>query len=157
MLAAKVTAVEVDAAILRLLRAVRVPAAAEVRAAAQAAVQAEAVRGVHRVQAGARVSVRGAERVIALDRVRAGISGVIRQGKAIAAVQEANTRLDRAAEATHRCLNRAKAPEALRDSLLIRQRLGRERKRLANLISQNIRIRKLHGCGMIRIGAGRRR
>ena len=151
---AKVTVVEVVAVILRLLHAARVSAAAGVRAATQVEVQAAAVRGVHRVQAGAKVSVRGAERVIVLDRVRVAIGTAIPPAKVTAEARGANTRRVRAAEMTRRCPSRAKAPEALRASLLIRRQRGREKKRRANLISQNTRTRKvLHGCGMILIGA----
>jgi hypothetical protein len=152
----RVTAAEVDGVIRRLRRGVRVPAAAGVRAAARVAVQAGAARGVRRARA--RVSVREVARVIV--RVRAGVEteAVIRPGKVTAAAQGASTRRVRAAEAIRPYLNPAKAVRVLRASRLIRLPRGRERKRPANLISQNTRIRKIHRrTGMILIGVWHRR
>lgn len=151
----KVTAAEADTVILRLLHIVRVPAAAGVRAA----VQAEAVRGVHPVRAGARVSVRGVGRVIVRAQVGAATSIAIHRARATAAVRATNIRRVRAAEATRPYLNRAKAVQVLRASRMIRRLLGREKKRRANRISQNTRNRKIRGrcSGMIHIEAERRR
>jgi hypothetical protein len=153
---AKVTAAEVGAVILHPLHAVRVSAAAAARAAAQAAVQAEAVREVHRVQAVARVSVRGAERVIAQDRVQVARNAVIPPAK-VTAAREVNTHRVRAAEMIRRYPSPARAPVVLRVSITTQPPLRPGNSRRANLISQNTRIRKIRGCGMILIGAERRR
>jgi len=152
---AKVTVAEADAVILRLLHAVRVSAAAEVRAA----VRAEAAREVHRVRVGARVSVPEVERVIARDRVRVVIGTVIPPAIVTAAAPGTSILRDRAAEVTRRYPSRAKAQvDRAQASLLIRLRLGREKKRRANLTSQNTRIRKSRRCnGMILIAGERRR
>jgi hypothetical protein len=148
---AKVIVAEVDAVILRLLHAAQVSAAAVVRAAAQVEVRAEAVREVHR----ARASVRGVERVIAPDRVRVATGAVIHPAKVTAAVPAVNIRRVRAAA---RYPSPAKAQAVLRASITTQPLLGREKKRRANRISQNTRIRKvLRECGMILIVAGRHR
>src|SRR6266478_4891563 len=137
---AKVTVAEADAVILRLLHAVRVSAAAEVRAA----VRAEAAREVHRVRVGARVSVREVERVIARDRVGVATGTVIHPAKVTAAAPEANTPRVQAAEATHPYPSPAKAQVVpVRASPLIRLPRGREKKRRANRTSQNTRIHKI--------------
>ena len=148
---ARVTAAEVDGVIRRLLRGARV------RAAARVEVRAEAARGVQRARA--RVSVREAARVIVRDRVGAAISTVIHRAKATVAVPGTNTRRVRAAEAIRPYLNPAKAVQVLPASRLIRRLLGRERKRRANRISQNTRIRKIldRFNRMILIAGGRRR
>ena len=152
---AKVTAAEVVEVILRLLRGVRVSAAAEVRAAARAEVQAEAVRGVHPVQVEARASVREVARVIARDRVRAVIGTVIPPAIVTAAAQGASILRDRAAEVTRRYPSRAKTQAVpVRASILILLPLAQGKKRQANLISQNTRTRKGRRCNeMIHIEA----
>ena len=149
---ARVTAVEVVKVILRHLRAVRVSAAVEVRAAARVTTGVRAAAHVAhqavQAPAEARVSARAPARATVRDRVGVGVtSTVIHRAKATAEVRAINILRVRAVAMTARSRSPAEARGTLALPVLLSTlpRLAQRKKRPANLILRNTRNRKILG------------